>query len=46
MGNRSVAVVHVGRFRAEWIGYNGGGIGPDHVLWSIAGKPKALNLFG
>jgi hypothetical protein len=46
LGNRSLAVVHVGCFRAKWICYNGGWIGSDYVFWSIAGKPKALNLFG
>jgi hypothetical protein len=46
LGNCSVASVNVGRIRTQWIGHNGRGIGPDHVFWSIAGKPKEMNLIG
>ena len=42
LDNRSVAVVYVGRVRAERFYHNRRGYGPDHVFRSIAGQPKEL----
>jgi hypothetical protein len=36
----------LGQNRAERLHHNGRGFGFDHVFWSIAEKPKELNLLG